>query len=233
MRVSRILLAAVLLACRLVCAQAGTDSLLRRRIHQLRIDARPAVQAFLTVAVNGKVPLGVILTDDSLCSTNVSLTVDDEPIGDALDALTKQVTGYAWTTDDGIILVSPKDLSENTKKLLELVVPTFTTYESTLASQRLSLWMDVRAVLKPDQGTAIDMLETPGVQKRNPISLQNATVKQILSVMISRPPIGAWVLFPVPQHFNDAADGQFAAVFSYDDKVGLPNISCRANSPSP
>ena len=93
--------------------------------------------------------------------------------------------------------------------------------------------MDVRALLKPDQGTVIDLLETPGVQKRAAISLQNATVEQILDILISRPPTGAWVLLPVPQNLREAADGQFAAVFSYDDKRGFPSIPCRANSDNP
>jgi hypothetical protein len=39
------------------------------------------------------------------------------------------------------------------------VIPTFKVSDATLGAENLSLWMDVYAVLKPDEGTALDMLE--------------------------------------------------------------------------
>jgi len=231
MTISRRISAAALLTCCLAFAQSGANSPVEHRIHQLQINDRPALEAFLAAGSNAKVPVGLVLTDNQLCTSKVNLTVQDEPAGNVFDALASQVPGYAWTTEHGVVLISPKELPQNTRRLLELAIPTFRTPSGTLVAQWFDLSMNVRAVLKPYEGTAIDMLEPSGALKRAPISLQNATVKEILDVMVSQPPVGAWVLFPVPQDFSAAADGQFAAVLSYSATTSVGRISCAAESP--
>ena len=188
----------------------------------------PAIQAVLRFGMASRIPLGLILADDSLCRAQIDLRVVNQSAAKALDALVSRLTGYVWTVRDGFVIVQPRELPQASLSVLNMVIPRFAAPEGPLKEQQLYLWMDIRAILRPEEGTLLNLVTSPREPKAAAIELRNASVEQILARLVSRAPIGAWVLFPVSEDLKRAAAHQLAILIQYgEDTKNIRTVTCR------
>lgn len=197
----------------------------------------PAIQAILRLGLESKVPIGIIETDEQLCKAKVDVAAQGQTPLQIIAALIAQVSGYSWSVKDGVLSVQPANMPDGPVRLLSIAIPRFAAPEGTLDSQRAILWMQIRGVLEPGEGTAVSVMRSLKAQTFPPIDMSNATVEQILDRIVSRAPGGAWVLFPLPKQseWRDKLDVRFIAAFSYGEEASkVRDVSCQpygGNSP--
>jgi hypothetical protein len=232
MRSVIICISSVLLASCGIFGQAQSNAIGTTSIGQFKIQNRPVIEAILEAGAKARVPLGLILVDGRLCKDIANSTMEHATLMDVLNGLLEQLPDYKAEAGQDTILVTPKELPENTKKFLDLVVPVFRAPEGSLNDQLLYLSIDIRAVLKPSEGSVLDILKSPGSRVLPAVSLSNATVRQVLDILVLRPPRGEWILFPVPQDITTTVDKQFAQLYSYGDDEKKLNTPCEDKTSS-
>ncbi|MGC2321074.1 MAG: hypothetical protein WA463_00455, partial [Terriglobales bacterium] len=124
--------------------------------------------------------------------------------------------------------VQPENIPDGPFRLLNIAIPRYAVPESTLDTRRAILWMQIRGVLEPAQGTAINVMTSAKETSLPPMDMRNATVEQILDRMVSGGPGGAWILYPLPpQHdWEDKLNVRFIGALSYSEERSLPQLSC-------
>jgi len=186
----------------------------------------PALQAILRLGQTAQQPVGIILGDDSLCRYRVNMSATKDAFPGLVDRILAQVSGYRWSLRDGVAIMQPNSLLPDTAKLLALTIPRYGAPRSTLVEHAAFLNMDIRALLRPNEGTLGDILSSPDEAKTGPIELRDLTVEQILNYLVKQGKGGAWLLFPVPGTYHPVAD-QFVQLVSYQDTTGrLERVSC-------
>jgi len=86
--------------------------------------------------------------------------------------------------------------------------------EDTLQTQVVFAWMNIRSSLRPNEGTAFDILSSPQSVKWPSLALNNLNVE--LDHLITRKRGGVWILF----FFDDldkAVDNSPFGVMGYSD----------------
>ncbi|MGH9682812.1 MAG: hypothetical protein ACRD4S_04275 [Candidatus Acidiferrales bacterium] len=145
-----------------------------------------------------------------------------------MNKITNQIPDYRWVVRDGVAVVEPRSIPEGTSHILNLIIPRYAAPESTLQELAAFLHTDVRGVLRPDQGTAEDVLSSSNAVTTAPFEMRNASVEQILNRMATQGNGGAWILRPIPQDYRTAADHEFVQVVAYPDSEGrIARISCQ------
>lgn len=185
-----------------------------------------ALQVILQLGQTAQQPVGVILGDDSLCryTVNVSATKDGFPR--LMDRVLVQAPGYRWSLRDGVAIAQPNAPPPDTATLLALTIPRYRAPRSTMVEHTVFLNMDIRAVLRPKEGTLGDILSSPDEERTGPVELRDLSVEQILNYLVKQGKGGAWILFPVPKDYRKAGQ-QFAQLVSYKDPTGrLERASC-------
>src|SRR5215469_3657728 len=89
--------------------------------------------------------------------------------------------------------------------------------EDTLQTQVVFAWMNIRSSLRPNEGTAFDILSSPQSVKWPSLALNNLNVE--LDHLITRKRGGVWILF----FFDDldkAVDNSPFGVMGYSDDPG-------------
>ena len=186
-----------------------------------------ALQVILRLGKTAQQPVGIILGDNSLCRYGVNVSATKGAFPDSIDRILAQVPGYRWSLRDGVAIAQPSSLPPDTAKLLALTIPRYRAPRSTLVEHAAFLNMDIKAVLRPDEGTLGDILSSPDEAKTGPVELRDLTVEQILNYLVKQGKGGAWLLFPVPRDYRSAADRQFVQLVSYQDPTGrLERASC-------
>jgi hypothetical protein len=185
-----------------------------------------ALQTLLRFGVVSKVPLGLVLTDSRLCTTKITLSVQSEPALSIVDQLTKQIDGYHWAVQDGVVVIKPGFLPASTSQLLSTVIPRYSVPRTTLAGLDLFLVQDLRAVFHPELGSAGSLMSSPDAFRVGPFEMLNATLEQILDRIVKEAG-GEWVLLPTPDNFRNVSDLKFASLISYtDNPMAIAKTSC-------
>ena len=203
-----------------------------RVIGHFESKGEPAIQAALRFGMENKIPLGLVLASSSLCETMTDFQSDNATVLDTLEGLASRMPQYAWSIEDGTAVLKPRVAPQSASTLLDMVIPHFAAPLGPLKEQRLYLWMDVRAILRPNEGTLLNFLTSEAEPKFPPLQLTNVSVEQILNRLVSRQPYAAWILQPVSSDLREAvAQVEFVTLLPYPNGVtALRNVSCAASS---
>lgn len=201
-----------------VLAQTQHEAILRLRKPLLRFEVRDrsALEGILELGAASKVPLGVILEDDSLCKSKVTVLSRNQSGEVVLDRLLGKASGYQRSLANNVVLIAPKTVLPTTTQFLNLRIPHFVTPADELQAQMAFLQMAIRGVLRPSEGTAGSIMSSHS-HDLPAIDMRDLGLQQILDLMVSRGPGGAWILFPVSGDLSKAADRSFAWTLSYAD----------------
>lgn len=206
------------------------------RIHVAKFESHgeTAIHALLRFGADARIPLGIVLTDERLCKATIDFAAEDQPAGSILDGLVKQINGYQWSAKDSVAVIEPSAMAPSTAQILSIILPRFAAPEGPIKAQQAYLWMFVKAIFKPSAGTIIHVVTSPQEHNFPAIDMGQVSLEHALNRLVSRNPVGAWVLFPVPDDISKATDHQFAKAVIYSD--GLPSvlgISCSPPATQP
>jgi hypothetical protein len=188
-----------------------------------------AISAILRFGSQSGIPIGIVLSRQ-LCSTGIGrLEIDHATVKEALDELARTLPRYTWIAEHGTVVLLPVEISAPMADFLSLNVNPYSVPEGTLQAQVAYEWMNIRATLRPNEGTAFSVLSSTKSTRWPPLRLGSATVREVLDRLVGRKPGGAWVLFPIDD-LEKAAGSRPFQLIDYSD--GSQMISTCSNVPS-
>ena len=205
------------------------DSFLDRAIAPFYSNHEHAFDAILRFGRENNIPLGVVVSDQ-LCSTVLSdFRTEHAPARKVLDELAKNLPSYHWKLEDQVVVFAPDKLPEATLQFLAIEPHPYAIPEETLQGQTAYAWMNIRAVLKPQEGTAFNFLSSPRSEKWPALALSNITIEQILDRLVARKTGGVWILLPF-KDLSQVSDYRPFSVMGYSD-TGFEQL--RSGCPHP
>lgn len=179
--------------------------------------------ALLRFGRENHIPLGLIVNAE-LCSTNVEkIDARQASVGAVLGKLADKIPSYVWKLEDSVVVVIPKSTPDATSDFLGLKVAPINIGEGVLQVQGAFAWMSMKAPIRPNEGTAFDMLTSVTAQHWPSLNLTNNTVEQVLNHLVGRKTGGAWVLYSFDD-LKEGTDHQPFLLYDYsDDPVSEPS----------
>jgi hypothetical protein len=227
----------LVLALGLVCAlpSVATGPILERSISSFHSANESAVTAILRFGRENHIPLGIVLSE-RLCSTSFAdLKIDHASGREALDRLAASIPAYSWHLQWGTVDFVPSDMPAATDQFLSLRVSPYSVPRDTLQAQAAYEWMNIRASLRPTEGTAFSVLSSADSAKWPALSMGPGTVDEVLDRLVGREPGGAWLLIPV-EDLGKAADRSPLRFIDYsgNDVAASPctGVGLRAGGPA-
>jgi hypothetical protein len=186
-----------------------------------------SLQGILRFGTENHVPVGIILNSQvSLCNSSRKVSLKSASIGSVMDTLLV-ASEYVWSIDDGVLMVRPRNLPESSSYVLNLKFERFTGMKSTIQGLGIILNGYIYGKLRPTEGYAGDILQSPDSEQVGPLDLSNATVTQIANHIVSLDGKGVWVLYPIPENTSQIAAVRRLFIYGYsDDSRTIADLSC-------
>jgi hypothetical protein len=191
---------------------AADDPLLGRQVPHFYAVNEPAISGILRFGRENDIPIGIVLTKQ-VCSTSLShLEIDHAASKAVINQLARILPRYTWSVEHGTVVFLPVDLPAATAHFLSLNVNPYAVPEDTLQAQAAYEWTNIRASLRPKEGTAFSVLSSPLSSRWPPLSLGSTTVREVLDRLVSRKPGGAWILLQIDALENAAENRPFQLI---------------------
>lgn len=185
--------------CSMPATDRGTSSDLRHQVvASFAVKGVPAIRALLDLSRTENVPLGIVEDDGRLCTTEVSYSAKNGSVPTIIQGIVAQVPGYKSTpgASFSILIISPVRPRLVTQQFLSLVDEHYGPIKGTPQMLLTTLWVHVRSVLHPDEGTAVSIFGSPS-DPTFELEVRNETVQGVLN-SIAIQSSGTWVLRPLP-----------------------------------
>jgi hypothetical protein len=197
----------VLAVLGLACAMhpAATDPVLNRSVPSFRSTNERVVPALLRFGRESHIPLGIVLSKRLCLASFTELRIEHASGGQALDQLAASMPSYGWHLGQGTADFTPSDMSPAIDQFLSLRVNPYSVPRDTLQAQAAYEWMNIKASLRPTEGTAFSVLSSADSTKWPALSLGPERVGEVLDRLVGRDPGGAWLLLPIDD-LEKAAD---------------------------
>jgi len=190
-----LLTAAVVLGICFPALSTAESSILDRPV-KFDSSGESGLDAILRFGSENKISMGLVFTS-RLCATRISrLSIHTSSARKALPELAREVPSYIWRLEDNTVILAPNDMPAPMSTFLALSVPDYSIPEETLQAQVLYAWMDIRSSLRPNEGTALNILTSPTYAKWPSLTFSNLNVEQVLNHLIARKGGGVWILLP-------------------------------------
>jgi hypothetical protein len=135
-----------------------------------------------------------------------------------LDEIAKKIPSYHWKLEEHVVVFAPDRIPDATNQFLAIEPPPYAIPEEILPGQALYAWMNIRAVLRPQEGTAVNILSSAQSEKWPALALNHLTIGQTLDRLVARRAGGAWILLPF-KDLSKAADRRPFWVAGYSDGI--------------
>jgi len=166
-------------------------------VSSFSVSGTRSIQALLQLAQSEGIPIGIVVGDDQLCSMEISYSAQNAPALQIAEGIISSLRGYRVRMEQPsqVIVVTPVNMTVATQEFLSLMDDRYMVRGNTQTLATM-LWVHIRAILYPDQGTAGSILGSPD-DAVSELDLKNASVERILNRIAIRVK-GAWVLRPLP-----------------------------------
>src|SRR6185437_1604388 len=187
----------VFLACSIYCGAQKQDIRILNGldpvISRFAVTGQPALETLLELSRNENLSFGIIVDGSGLCNSRITYDGSNVPLTVLLNSVVTQIPGYKWQqTNPKIIMVGPLSPRPVTEHFLGLTDRQYGPINANIQTLGTVLWVHIRSILHPDQGTAGDILSSTN-DRVFAIDEQNASIKHILN-RIAIASKGTWVL---------------------------------------
>jgi hypothetical protein len=163
------------------------------------VDSSPhkVLQSVLSTAQQNRIPIGIVEGDslaDALCEKSLTLTPGKMTVSDFVAALQSSTLGYTGQIKNGVLEIRPQGSPNNVSAFLDLPISRFQSPSSPHIIFGSSLWMAIRGVIAPGEGTATDMLFSLDAETVPGLDIANKSVDFILDAIVKQGSGGVWVL---------------------------------------
>jgi hypothetical protein len=214
-----------LLAFSSVKAQDVSPTDLKKQIISISIDA--SIMSVLTTFGNDRhIPIGLVLgtgNPHQLCQENRQFTVRGRPISDFMDELLVH-SDYAWSVNDGVIVIRPEHVSEQLTRVLSIRFDRFGGIPTTMQGLGIVLNTWVYSELHPEvNGYGGNIVSSLDSNQFAHFEAKHASVEQILNGIVSLGNKGLW-LFKLDKDFQQNRNVEFHTYSYKDDANALLSI---------
>lgn len=197
------------------------------RITTSGADSQVALSRLLAIAVNNRLPFGIVIADDTLCTRRLRDTRPEITISDVISDIDTQIPGYSAELRDGVIDIYPHEMTSSTKHFLDIEIPRLSSQTDIHRGLGVNLWMFIRAVLLPQEGTAFVGGSDTGEETVPGFSISHATVRSLLNHISTTGHGAVWLLYSLPSDFRSYISKPPYKIYGYagDDKY-IDQIGC-------
>jgi hypothetical protein len=165
-------------------------------IHVGGITKPTAFNSLVTIGTANHLPMGIVVgqsPDSALCKGTLQFDVSDV----SLDALIRRISigipGYAAELDNGVLIIKPLSMPATAVKLLQLQISEFRSSPEPLSILGSHLWIYVRGLIAPEEGTTAGGLSSTSVERVSGIQVKDQTVQGILDLIVDKGSGGVWI----------------------------------------
>jgi len=196
------------------------------KISKFEVNRVPAIQALLQLSRTEHVAMGIVEGDDALCKSVVKYSAENVGASTIIARIIAQVPGYVWRQprESSVFHIAPASLPEGSGRFLYLKIPRFGPARYNLQTLDAMLWMHIRYVLDPDQGTAGSILSSTNA-KLYEIEAKDVTVEALLDrlAVLTK---GTWVVRTLPPTLKRLDANIPFSVFSEDGQSSEAASNC-------
>jgi hypothetical protein len=124
----------------------------------------------------------------------LKLSEGDITIAGLITAIDSNLPDYQANLQDGVLDIIPKSPSANTAILLDMRLREFRSSPEPHSIVGSNLWMFIRALIAPTEGTVGGGLTSTTVERVPGMDVTNRTVKAILNLIVDKGSGGVWIL---------------------------------------
>jgi hypothetical protein len=157
----------------------------------------PAFRDLLAIGVDNHIPIGIVLgatPEAGMCEVSLGLSEGSIKVADLITAVQSKLPSYRADLQNGVLNIIPASPSTDTKSLLDMKLSEFRSSPEPHSILGTNLWMFIRAVIAPKEGTAGGGLSPTTVERVPGIDVTNQTVRSILNLIIDKGSGGVWIL---------------------------------------
>jgi hypothetical protein len=180
-----------------------------------------ALGVLISIGWQNKMPLGIVIEGDALCTHQITDSNSELTVAELIRQIEVLVPGYTGQIRDGVLFVHPKAMALSTLSALNLVVPRFTSPRASVQEVGVSLWMYIRALLVPQEGSAFVGGSQRNAEPLPSFEVSNATVQNILDLIISKQTGGLWTMRDVPVNWTASPKTIPYEILSYSGNLDL------------
>jgi|SRR5579875_2363992 len=173
------------------------------------------LSALLQVGFENHLPMGILVQGDILCEPKSTAGQQIVTLEDLSKQIGILVPGYKAEIKDGVFFVHPQTVSPFTLNLLKLIIPRFRSGQGGAEKFGVDLWMHIRAVLVPSEGSAFIGGVQRGTENLPDVEMTNVTVEQILDRIVTLKTGGMWIMYEVPPDWNKDPKSMPFEILSY------------------
>jgi hypothetical protein len=195
-------------------------------LYSIDLHDTTSLQGLIDFSIQNQIAIGVVLSPHAgLCTTQRRLVLKNVTAEKIMDGLLRH-SGYIWTFDKGVFVISPKSMPASSEQILHLRYPSFKSPETTLQGLGIVLSSSINSALDPNAGSAFSILSSSDSKTIKPVSLENVTVEQIANHIVSLNGKGAWILDPNPYESGKSGKSVLHIYGYEDDARVLRNLPC-------
>jgi hypothetical protein len=196
-----------------------------------KVEAWSASQAALSylieVGARNKLPLGIVIEGNSLCTNQLVTTGRESTVTDLVSKVDMQIPGYTGEIQDGVLFIHPRVMKSATLSTLNLIIPVFATSTSSFDQVGVRLWIYIRAILVPKEGSGFTGGVRSATDSVSPFEVSNATVRTILDMIATKGQGGLWAIHEVPPDWLERPSTIPFEIYGYSDGArSLNSLSC-------
>ena len=150
----------------------------------------------LTLAAQNHLPIGIVQRSglDPICKRTVAFDHEAISLGELVLLLRKRWPESEIDVKNGVLTIKPKGIvSTETERFLGLKLPSFDSVTSTHNELGIALWMHIRSVVRPGEGTMFAGSTPMNSEKLDGMHIRNETVEEILDEIVKKGTGGVWI----------------------------------------
>ena len=202
---------------------------------EIVVGNKTAIDALLWFGELCSQPLGMIASDKTIASAQISLNLANGDCDDAFARILQKIPNYKSERIDGVLVIQPAVRDPETEELFTTVIPKFGAVEATTGQLSDLLWMEVQLRNDPTIRGFAGIRHTKDHTLLAAFDLRDATVQQVLNEIVRRRRSAAWVGFHPIQPSNGAPRQMPWNIIAYEvPPAPIEDLCCldRSNLPT-
>lgn len=188
-----------------------------------------ALSALIRIGIDNKIPLGLVITDPSLCTDPLHLDAGSYIPAALVENLNNQLNNYQAEWTGSVLYVHPRITPSENAAVLHTTIPHFFDQADTHQGMGMQLWAAFITLLHPKGGYLTDKFGATNPDLIPAMTIENGTVDSILNQIVVKGKKGMWVMYQVPQNWKEKIPTPWPIkVLSYqDDRSSAESLSCK------
>ena len=157
--------------------------------------SEPVLQTLFAIATENHIPMGIVMDGrQSLCKVPLPHNTSAMKVREFTKLVNDTLPAYRISVETGVLNLVPATPPGEVANLLNLKLSEFRASPEPVALVGVDLWMFIRSVIAPNEGTAFTGPSPMNAEKIPSIDIKNLTVQEILNLIVTKESGGVWII---------------------------------------